>query len=88
MPDRMSWIIVFNAKEARVITVRQLNAVHKIFVQNDDRFLYHSTDTGTGQNGSLKNWIIKAYDITAHRWIDGSLVLTTKEVKTRREAGI
>ncbi|KAM7200164.1 hypothetical protein V8F33_004097 [Rhypophila sp. PSN 637] len=72
---RMNWIVVFNAKEHKIVTVRQLSTAYKIFVRNNDKFLYFGTHTEIGPQG-YKNWILKAYDIKAEQWIEGSLVLT------------
>ncbi|KAM7195446.1 hypothetical protein V8F20_007505 [Naviculisporaceae sp. PSN 640] len=72
---RVSWIVVFNAKEQKIVTVRPLSTAYKIFVRNNDKFLYFGTHTEIGPQG-YKNWIIKAYDIKHDNWIDGSLVLT------------
>ncbi|KAK4219132.1 hypothetical protein QBC37DRAFT_151646 [Rhypophila decipiens] len=72
---RMNWIVVFNAKEHKIVTVRQLSTAYKIFVRNNDKFLYFGTYTEIGPQGD-KNWILKAYDIKAEHWIEGSFVLT------------
>ena len=75
MPRRMSWLVVFNAKKQHILTVHRLSTTSKMFVRNNDKFLYYGTYSETGTHAS-RSWILKAYDIKADKWVDGSLILT------------
>ncbi|KAK3943432.1 hypothetical protein QBC46DRAFT_338685 [Diplogelasinospora grovesii] len=47
-PERASWLVVFNARENRILTAPRLASGHKIFVRNNDKFLYYGTHIDFG----------------------------------------
>ncbi|KAH8880019.1 hypothetical protein GQ53DRAFT_849234 [Thozetella sp. PMI_491] len=61
-PQRQSWLVIFNAKQKRVLKVLPLETSYKIFVRNNSEFLYYGTHTVTGSDG-FRRWKLKAYDI-------------------------
>ncbi len=73
-PHRQSWLVVFNARENRLITVHRLETSYKIFVRNDDKFLFYGTHSHTGRDG-FRRWILKAFDLQRGLWMDRSLLL-------------
>ncbi|KAK3325211.1 hypothetical protein B0H66DRAFT_114131 [Apodospora peruviana] len=75
MPNRISWLVVFNARQQKVLIVEQLESTHKLFVRNNDKFLFYGTFSGIGHNES-RNWVIKGYNIAAKKWIEGALPLS------------
>jgi len=73
-PDTARWLVVFNAREGRVITTKYLPSSFKIFVRNNDKFLCYGTYSAGGHDGS-RLWIIRAYDLTTNEWLSGKLDL-------------
>ncbi|KAK3944952.1 hypothetical protein QBC46DRAFT_130805 [Diplogelasinospora grovesii] len=67
MPEQASWLVVFNARENRILTAPRLASAYKIFVRNNDKFLYYGTHTDFGDDG-FRRWMIKGYDISANQW--------------------
>ncbi|KAK3934400.1 F-box domain-containing protein [Diplogelasinospora grovesii] len=68
-PERASWLVVFNARENRILTAPRLASGHKIFVRNNDKFLYYGTHTDFGGD-DFRRWMIKGYDISENRWFE------------------
>ncbi|KAK3933512.1 hypothetical protein QBC46DRAFT_434134, partial [Diplogelasinospora grovesii] len=68
-PEQASWLVVFNARENRVLTAPRLASGYKIFVRNNDKFLYYGTHTDLGGDG-FRRWMIKGYDISANQWFE------------------
>jgi hypothetical protein len=67
-----SWLVVFNALEGRIITLHELAFTSKLFVRNDDRFLYYGTTIGPDDD-SADLWTITGFDLTARTWLDRPL---------------
>ncbi|KAL2148353.1 hypothetical protein VTH82DRAFT_2273 [Thermothelomyces myriococcoides] len=65
---RREILIAFDASEGRVITHVELHCTSKLFVRNNDAFLYYGTTTGPDYDGD-EYWTIKGFDITAGAWI-------------------
>ncbi|KAK3933464.1 hypothetical protein QBC46DRAFT_434987 [Diplogelasinospora grovesii] len=69
MPEQASWLVVFNARKNRVLAALRLASAYKIFVRNNDKFLYYGTHTDFGGDG-FRRWMIKGYDISASQWLE------------------
>ncbi|AEO55892.1 hypothetical protein MYCTH_2089701 [Thermothelomyces thermophilus ATCC 42464] len=69
---RRDFLIAFDASEGQVITAVELQSTSKLFVRNNDLFLYYGTTTGPDQDGD-EYWAIRGFDITASAWIAGQL---------------
>ncbi|KAK0635165.1 hypothetical protein B0T17DRAFT_485545 [Bombardia bombarda] len=73
-PGHKNWLIVFNAKQNRILTVLELDSSHKIFVRNNDKYLFYGTFSEVASDGH-KRWVIKGYDITAGAWMKDKVSL-------------
>ncbi|KAK3373446.1 hypothetical protein B0T24DRAFT_261264 [Lasiosphaeria ovina] len=73
-PDQVSWLVVFNPRDHRLVTTRRLDSAFKIFVRNDDKFLYYGTHSELGPDG-YRRWVIRAFDIGASAWLEQRLDL-------------
>jgi hypothetical protein len=67
-----SWLVVFNALEGRIITLHELAFTSKLFVRNNDHFLYYGTTIGADDDGADR-WTITGFDLTARKWLDRPL---------------
>jgi hypothetical protein len=65
-------LLVFNPVEGQIITIRRLQSVSRLFIRNNDRFLYYGTTSEPDHDG-YEQWIICGFDIAAGRWLDHQL---------------
>ncbi|KAK1836315.1 hypothetical protein QBC39DRAFT_367681 [Podospora conica] len=73
-PDTARWLVVFNAREGRVVTTKRLRSSFKIFVRNNSKFLCYGAYSEGGRDGS-RLWIVRGYDLTKNTWLSGKLDL-------------
>lgn len=58
-----SWLVVFNPSTGKIITAKLLESTDKIFVRNNDNFLYY----GTNSNGK---WVMRGFDLVDGTWLN------------------
>ncbi|KAK3360246.1 hypothetical protein B0T25DRAFT_125066 [Lasiosphaeria hispida] len=61
-PRPANYLVVFNAKEQRVLEAHLLTATLKIFVRNNDKFLFYGIYSPDGPDG-LRCWVIRGYKL-------------------------
>lgn len=66
-----NWLLVFRPLDGHIIIVHELDSISKLFVRNNDRFLYYGITTPDG-HGS-EQWRISGFDITELTWLDRRL---------------
>jgi len=66
------WLLVFNPLDGHLIVARQLESISKLFVRNNDRFLYYGTASAPDRDGS-GHWVITGFDLAARTFLDGQL---------------
>ncbi|KAH8745785.1 hypothetical protein F5883DRAFT_702090 [Diaporthe sp. PMI_573] len=64
-----SWLVVFSVSEPRLLTTLYLDTTYKIFVRNDQNYLYFGTHSEFGDDG-FRQWVLMGYDIRGGRWFD------------------
>ncbi|KAL2157092.1 hypothetical protein VTH06DRAFT_7007 [Thermothelomyces fergusii] len=69
---RKNFLIAFGASEGQVITAVELRSTSKLFVRNNNLFLYYGTTRGPDRDGD-EYWTIRGFDIRARTWIAGRL---------------
>ncbi|KAL2137835.1 hypothetical protein VTI28DRAFT_8015 [Corynascus sepedonium] len=69
---RDRFLLALNASRGQIITVLELPSISKLFVRNNDLFLYYGTATEPDQEGD-ESWVIKGFDIAARASIRGQL---------------
>ncbi|KAK3685801.1 hypothetical protein B0T22DRAFT_382781 [Podospora appendiculata] len=74
-PEPASWLIFFDPWTDEIIQAQQLDSSYKIFVRNNDKFLFYGTHSQLGHDG-FRRWEIKGYDLEAKTWLPGKLDLT------------
>ncbi|KAI0153200.1 hypothetical protein GGR57DRAFT_148552 [Xylariaceae sp. FL1272] len=62
------YLIIFNPKEHKLLQTHRLDSAHRIFVRNNDRFLYVGTHSGEGADG-FRKWILKGLDLVSLEWL-------------------
>ncbi|KAI1270004.1 hypothetical protein F5Y18DRAFT_434434 [Xylariaceae sp. FL1019] len=62
------YLIIFNPKEHRLLQTHRLDSAHRIFVRNNDRFLYVGTHSGEGADG-FRKWVLKGLDLVSLEWL-------------------
>lgn len=69
-PDADSWLVIFNVHQRRIVTKPQpLESSYKIFVRNNEEYLYYGTHSEFGEDG-FRRWVLCGYDIKADKWFD------------------
>lgn len=73
-PDVESWLVVLDVRGQRIVTTKALESTYKLFVRNDDAFLYFGTHSEFGEDG-FRRWVLMSYDIKANEWFDQKIHL-------------
>lgn len=69
-PDVESYLVVFDIHRPKIIPIsRYLESTNKIFVRNDENYLYYGTHSEFGEDG-FRRWVLIGCDIKAERWFD------------------
>jgi hypothetical protein len=78
-PRLRSWLVVFRPAQNQILTVEPLNSAHKLFVRNNEHYLYYGTHSAIGPDG-FRRWVIHGFDIlgdgTGGEWLEKRLYLT------------
>ncbi|KAL2141791.1 hypothetical protein VTI28DRAFT_1928 [Corynascus sepedonium] len=69
---RKHFLLVFKAADGQLITVLELSSISKLFVRNNDLFLYYGTTTEPDEEGD-EYWVIRGFNIATRTWIEGNL---------------
>ncbi|KAK3370304.1 hypothetical protein B0H63DRAFT_440690 [Podospora didyma] len=78
-PEQISWLIVFHPWQGRILTTHRLDSSFKIFVRNNDKFLYYGTNSEYGRDG-YRHWVIRSFDIENRRWLENQKLELTEMV--------
>ncbi|CAP72639.1 uncharacterized protein PODANS_2_700 [Podospora anserina S mat+] len=70
--EQVSWLLAFNVCTGQVVTVRQVASTTKIFVRNDNNFLYYGTNSEIGRD-LYRYWVVWGFDLSARRWLSDKL---------------
>ncbi|KAI0179107.1 hypothetical protein GGR52DRAFT_534844 [Hypoxylon sp. FL1284] len=62
LPDTENWLLVFKAEEHRIIASIPLESTAKLFVRNNDEYLYFGTHSEEGADGYRK-WVLTGLSI-------------------------
>ncbi|KAK3377670.1 hypothetical protein B0H63DRAFT_222055 [Podospora didyma] len=77
-PEQISWLVVFNCQEGRILTARRLESSFRIFVRNNDKFLYYGVHSEYGRDG--RYWVIRSFEIATCRWLEDQRLDLTEMV--------
>ncbi|KAK4178310.1 hypothetical protein QBC36DRAFT_108038 [Triangularia setosa] len=73
--DQVSWLLACNVRTGQLVTVRQVASTAKIFVRNDNNFLYYGTNSEIGMD-LYRYWVIWGFDLSARRWLSDKLEIS------------
>lgn len=74
-PDVESCLVVFNIHQRKIIPAsRPLESTNKIFVRNNDNFLYCGTHSAFAEDG-FRRWVLIGYDVKAEQWFHRKVFL-------------
>jgi hypothetical protein len=68
LPQTENWLLIIKPQEHRILETFRLESTARIFVRNNERFLYFGTHSGEGADG-LRKWVIKGFDIHNLVWL-------------------
>lgn len=67
-PRTENWLLIFKPDEHELLEKFRLESTARIFVRNNESFLYFGTLSWEGADG-LRKWVIQGFDIGARSWI-------------------
>lgn len=74
-PDVESYLVVFDITQRKIIPIsRPLESTNKIFVRNDENFLYCGTHSEFGEDG-YRRWVLNGYNIKKEEWFERKIYL-------------
>ncbi|KAI1439269.1 hypothetical protein GGR50DRAFT_690613 [Xylaria sp. CBS 124048] len=69
-----SWLLVIKPREQRILETFRLASTTKIFVRNNENFLYFGTLSAEGDDGFPK-WVLKGFDLRNLSWLPRTMYL-------------
>ncbi|KAI1081206.1 hypothetical protein F5B20DRAFT_77991 [Whalleya microplaca] len=67
LPNTENWLLVFKAGEQSIVEKLQLESTAKLFVRNNEDYLYFGTHSETGADG-LRRWVLQGFNIRDRTW--------------------
>ncbi|KAI1113019.1 hypothetical protein F5Y14DRAFT_419340 [Nemania sp. NC0429] len=77
MPRTENWLLIIKPETHRILEVFRLESTARIFVRNNDKFLYFGTHSFEDADG-LRKWVIKGFDLTTLSWLPHPRVCLTQ----------
>ncbi|KAI0528412.1 hypothetical protein GGR58DRAFT_324680 [Xylaria digitata] len=68
MPVTENWLLIFKPRTNQLLETFRLDSVARMFVRNNDKFLYFGTHSEEGADG-LRKWVIKGFDLDKLSWL-------------------
>ncbi|KAI1188643.1 hypothetical protein F5B17DRAFT_394716 [Nemania serpens] len=68
MPRTENWLLVIKPETHQILEVFRLESTARIFVRNNDKFLYFGTHSWEGADGLWK-WVLKGFDLRTLSWL-------------------
>lgn len=62
LPAQESWLIIFKAEEHRILTQIRLDSTTRLFVRNNENYLYYGTHSDEGADG-FRKWVLTLFYI-------------------------
>ncbi|KAK5628798.1 hypothetical protein RRF57_004513 [Xylaria bambusicola] len=63
-----NWLLIIKPQSSQILETFRLASTARIFVRNNDKFLYFGTHSEEGADG-LRRWALKGYDLTTKSWL-------------------
>lgn len=68
MPHTENWLLIIRPQTHQILEVFRLESTARIFVRNNDKFLYFGTHSWEGADG-LRKWVLKGFDLSSLSWL-------------------
>lgn len=66
-------LVAFNPLVGQIVATRRLESVSKLFVRNNDRFLYYGTTSAPGADG-YERWVLTGCEMATSEWFGPHMV--------------
>ncbi len=63
-----NWLLIIKPQSSQILEVFRLASTARLFVRNNDKFLYFGTHSEEGADG-FRKWVIKGYDLNSNSWL-------------------
>ncbi|KAI1745172.1 hypothetical protein F4680DRAFT_467335 [Xylaria scruposa] len=63
-----NWLLILKPQTQQILETFRLESTAKIFVRNNDKFLYFGTHSWMGADG-FRKWVIKGFDLNKLCWL-------------------
>ncbi|KAI0190020.1 hypothetical protein EV127DRAFT_365898 [Xylaria flabelliformis] len=63
-----NWLLILKPQTQEILQTFRLESIAKIFVRNNDKFLYFGTHSWMGADG-FRKWVIKGFDLNKRLWL-------------------
>ncbi|KAI1126322.1 hypothetical protein F5Y10DRAFT_245035 [Nemania abortiva] len=67
-PDTENWLLIIKPQTHQLLSKSRLDSIARIFVRNNDKFLYYGTHSWEGADG-LRKWVLKGFDLNTLSWL-------------------
>ncbi|KAI8946588.1 hypothetical protein F4801DRAFT_55162 [Xylaria longipes] len=71
LPGTENWLLILKPQTHQILETFRLESTAKIFVRNNDKFLYFGTHSWMGADG-FRKWVIKGFDLDKLCWLPQS----------------
>ncbi|KAI0455874.1 hypothetical protein F5B21DRAFT_523114 [Xylaria acuta] len=68
LPVTENWLLILKPQTQQILETFRLESTAKLFVRNNDKFLYFGTHSWTGADG-FRKWVIKGFDLNKLCWL-------------------
>lgn len=68
LPRTENWLLIIKPETHQILEVFRLESTARIFVRNNDKFLYFGTHSWEGADG-LRKWVLKGFDLSTLSWL-------------------
>ncbi|KAI1502810.1 hypothetical protein F5X99DRAFT_377538 [Biscogniauxia marginata] len=75
LPRTENWLLIFKAREQQIIETVLLDSTAKLFVRNNQNYLYYGTHSEDGPDG-FRKWVISGFDIRNGCWLPSKVHLS------------
>ncbi|KAI1306207.1 hypothetical protein F5Y03DRAFT_394752 [Xylaria venustula] len=63
-----NWLLIIKPQSSQILETFRLASTARLFVRNNDKFLYFGTHSEEGADG-FRKWVIKGYDLQNNCWL-------------------
>ncbi|KAI1389798.1 uncharacterized protein F4822DRAFT_214184 [Hypoxylon trugodes] len=76
LPNTENWLLIIKAEKQEIIAKLRLESTSKIFVRNNEDYLYFGTHSEEGVDG-FRNWVLTGFNIQRGSWFPRKMHLAS-----------